>query len=77
MIELQLLLATFAAGANRAGCVSLERAIAEYVAHYCLERSYHGQENEITSGAPVQRERAIEASDRLGGLLKYYHRVAA
>jgi transposase InsO family protein len=59
------------------GRASLEKAIAEYVAHYYGERSHQGLENRIPSGAPVQREGAIEASERLGGLLKYYHRRAA
>ena len=59
------------------GCASLERAIAEYVANYHDERSHQGLGNEIVSGAPVQREGVIEASERLGGLLKYYHRRAA
>jgi putative transposase len=60
------------------GRASLERAIAEYVAHYHGERSHLGLGNEIPSGPPVQREGSIETSERLGGLLlKYYHRVAA
>ncbi len=56
---------------------SLEKAIAEYVAHDHGERSHQGLGNEIPSGAPVQREGAIGASERLGGVLKYYHRRAA
>jgi hypothetical protein len=36
------------------GRTSLESAIAEYVAHYHVERSHQGLENEIPSGAPVQ-----------------------
>ena len=59
------------------GRASLERAIAEYVAHYDNERSHLGLGSEIPSEVPVQREGAIEASERLGGLLKYYHRRAA
>ena len=59
------------------GRESLERAIAEYIGHYHQERSHQGLGNEIPSGAPVQRVGTIEASDRLGGLLKYYHRRAA
>ena len=59
------------------GRASLERAPAEYVAHYHAERSHHGLGNEIPSGAPVQPVGTIEASERLGGLLKYYLRRAA
>jgi transposase InsO family protein len=59
------------------GRASLERAIADYVAHYIDERSHQGLGNEIPSGVPVQLEGAIEASERLGGLLKYHHRRAA
>jgi len=47
------------------------------VAHYGDERSHQGLGNEIPSGVPVQLDGAIEASERLGGLLKYYHRRAA
>jgi transposase InsO family protein len=59
------------------GRASLERALGEYVAYYHEERSHQGLGNEIPSGAPVQRVGRIEASERLGGLLKYYHRRAA
>jgi putative transposase len=59
------------------GTDSLERAIAEYVAHYHDERSHQGLGNETVSRVPVQRVGGIEASERLGGLLKYYHRRAA
>lgn len=59
------------------GPISLEKAIAAYVAHYHDERSHQGLGNKIVSGVPAQREGAIEVSERLGGLLKYYHRQAA
>ena len=59
------------------GRASLERAIAEYAAHYHDERSHQGLGNEIPSRLPVHRDGAIQASERLGGLLKYYHRAAA
>lgn len=58
------------------GGASLEKAIAEYVAHYHDERSHQGLGNEIVGRVPVQREGVIKASERLGGLLKYYHRRA-
>ena len=59
------------------GRASLEKAIAAYVGHYHDERSHQGLGNEIPSGAPVQQVGRIEASERLGGLLKYYYRQAA
>lgn len=59
------------------GRASLAKAIAEYAAHYHDERSHQGLRNEIPSRLPVQRDGEIQASERLGGLLKYYHRAAA
>ena len=59
------------------GQASLDRAIAEYVAHYHDERSHQGIGNEIVSGAMPQRLGQIEVKERLGGLLNYYHRRAA
>ena len=59
------------------GRASLEKAITEYAAHYHDERSHQGLGNEIPSRLPVQRDGEIQASERLGGLLKYYHRAAA
>ena len=61
------------------GQVSLRRAIAEYLAHFQEERNHQGLGNRL-----VRRKLAITAKDtavhrrtRLGGLLSYYHRVAA
>jgi putative transposase len=59
------------------GRASLERTLGEYVAHYDGERSDQGLGNEIPARPPAQREGPIQATDRLGGLLKYYHRAAA
>ena len=59
------------------GRASREKAITEYAAHYHDERSHQGLGNEIPSRLPVQRDGGIQASERLGGLLKYYHRAAA
>jgi len=56
---------------------SLDRAIAEYAAHYHEERSHQGIGNELISRAAAQREGAVCSSERLGGLLRYYHRKAA
>ena len=59
------------------GQASLDRAIAEFVARYHDERSHQGIGNEIVSGAMAQRLRQAEVSERLGGLLNYYHRRAS
>jgi transposase InsO family protein len=56
---------------------SLDRAIAEFVAHYHDERSHQGIGNEIVSSAMPQRIGQIEVKEPLGGLLNYYHRRAA
>jgi putative transposase len=59
------------------GRESLVRAIAEYVEHYHDERSHQGIGNEMIKGVARQSEGSIEVTERLGGLLKYYHRRAA
>jgi putative transposase len=59
------------------GRESLVRAITEYVSHYHEERSHQGIENELISGVAPQDSGSIEVKERLGGLLKYYHRRAA
>ena len=56
---------------------SLDRAIAEYAAHYHDERSHQRIGNEMISGAERQAVRSVEVRERLGGLLSYYHRRAA
>lgn len=56
---------------------SLDRAIAEYVAHYHDERTHQGIGNELVSGAMPQQFGQVEVNERLGGLLNYYHRRAA
>ena len=58
---------------------SLELAVAEYVAHYHAERNHQGLGNELIEpdeevGSVTGK---IECRERLGGLLKYYHRRAA
>jgi putative transposase len=59
------------------GRESLVGAIAEYAAHYHEERSRQGLGNEMICRAETQAEGSIEVRERLGGLLKYYHRRAA
>lgn len=59
------------------GVASLRRAVAEYVAHYNAERSHQGIGNEIPAREGERREAGLVVRrDRLGGLLRYYHRAA-
>ena len=60
------------------GRKSLENAVREYVEHYHQERNHQGLGNELIQ--PVDDEVVvgkIECRERLGGMLKYYHRRAA
>jgi hypothetical protein len=59
------------------GEASLDRAVAEYVVHDHDERSHQGIGNEIISGAKARSQGVVDVTERLGGLLKYYHRRAA
>lgn len=61
------------------GQASLLRAIDEYMAHYHEERNHQGLEIGLirTAEASVANNSLIERHKRLGGMLSYYHRVAA
>jgi transposase InsO family protein len=59
------------------GQESLVRTITEYVVHYHEERTHQGLGNSLINGAAPQNEGIVEVRERLGGLLKYYHRSAA
>jgi transposase InsO family protein len=53
------------------------RAVAEYVAHYHLERNHQGLENALITGAPATGTIGrIRRRSRLGGVLNYYERAA-
>jgi putative transposase len=59
---------------------SLCYALAEYGSHYHQERPHQGKENVVLMPAAndrQQRDSPIHCRERLGGLLKYYHREAA
>jgi transposase InsO family protein len=58
---------------------SLRRATHAYLDHFHCERNHQGLGNKILEpGQEVGQARGyIECRERLGGLLKYYHRVAA
>jgi transposase InsO family protein len=59
---------------------SLRHVLSEYVAHYHEERPHQGKGNLILFPAAKTEpasDAPIEYRERLGGLLKYYHRKAA
>jgi hypothetical protein len=59
---------------------SLRHVLSEYLAHYHEERPHQGKGNVIlfpSAQAEPSSEGTIECRERLGGLLKYYHRKAA
>jgi transposase InsO family protein len=58
---------------------SLRRALKEYVEHYHAERNHQGKGNVLLfpRDRNVHRRRPVQCYERLGGLLRYYHREAA
>jgi len=63
------------------GETSLRRALREYLLHYHAERNHQGKDNVLLfpSNRPSTTNlgRSVCCRERLGGLLKYYHREAA
>jgi putative transposase len=47
-----------------------------YLIHYNRERNHQGIENELIGGRVPVGAGPIECRERLGGLLRYYHRAA-
>jgi homeodomain-containing protein/integrase-like protein len=61
------------------GEAPLSRVLAEYSRHYHSERNHQGKSNKLLfphAGERTQRGQPVECRRRLGGLLKYYRRVA-
>jgi putative transposase len=58
---------------------SLRRALSEYVDHFHTERNHQGKGNVLLFPLMTdrQREGPVQCRERLGGLLRYYHREAA
>ena len=60
---------------------SLRRALCEYLIHFHTERNHQGKDNVLLFPAATQTKNRVDGSvgckERLGGLLKYYHRDAA
>ena len=63
------------------GEASLRRVLREYLTHYHQERNHQGKGNVLlfpSSQTPsIGRNQSVCCRERLGGLLKYYHRQAA
>ena len=62
------------------GEASLRRSLASYLDHYHGERNHQGKGNVILFPSPGEEgtlEGPIRRRERLGGLLRYYHRKAA
>ena len=58
---------------------SLRRSVSQYLEHYHFERNHQGLGNKIIKPEAEVGSIAgkVECRERLGGLLKYYHRAAA
>ena len=60
---------------------SLRRALLEYLMHFHTERNHQGKDNVLLFPTATKEENRVDGSvscnERLGGLLKYYHREAA
>jgi transposase len=63
------------------GEASLMRVLSEYLVHYHVERNHQGKDNVLLFPTATQTKNRVDGSvrckERLGGLLKYYHREAA
>ncbi|MCP4287474.1 MAG: transposase family protein [Gammaproteobacteria bacterium] len=60
---------------------SLRRALCEYLLHFHTERNHQGKDNillfPVATKAGNCAGRSVNCKERMGGLLKYYHREAA
>jgi hypothetical protein len=55
----------------------LRRVLAEFTAHYHHERNHQGLGNRLIASPPTGPPGAqVRCRQRLGGLLRYYHRSA-
>jgi hypothetical protein len=63
------------------GETSLRRTVSEFLRHFHAERNHQEKGNVILFPASLPSEKgtggAVNCQERLGGLLKYYHREAA
>ncbi len=57
---------------------ALDRALREYRLHYLRERNHQGLGNQLIESIPPNADApTVQCRERLGGLLRYYHRAAA
>jgi putative transposase len=70
---LRSLILTVAGWVNR----PQEEVIGEYVKHYHLERNHQGLGNELIEPPGETGHGRVACRQRLGGVLRYYHRWAA
>jgi len=60
---------------------SLRRALTNFCQHYHAERNHQGKDNQLLFPRPAAPQSSgpgiVRCEERLGGLLKYYHREAA
>jgi len=63
------------------GEASLRRTLSEYLVHFHAERNHQGKGNVLlfpmNRQSELSSDRPVHCRERLGGLLKYYHREAA
>ena len=63
------------------GEASLRRVLREYLIYFHRERNHQGKDNVLLFPSHRQSgsssDRTVRCRERLGGLLKYYHREAA
>jgi hypothetical protein len=63
------------------GEASLKRALSEYLVHFHTERNHQGKDNVLLFPAATKAMNRVDGTvccrERIGGLLKYYHREAA
>ena len=66
-------------GAVRSYVQPLRRALSDYVEHFHAERNHQGKGNVLLFPRATDRHREgpVRCGERLGGLLRYYHREAA
>ena len=58
------------------GEAHLRRVVDEFLVHYNHERNHQGLGNELIDRRATAGVGPIECTERLGGLLKFYHRAA-
>ena len=58
---------------------SLQAAVVSFLAHYHAERSHQGLDKRLIDPGEEARLTAgeVQCRERLGGILRYYHRKAA